>query len=350
MRGVACLSVVIAHYFGEHEHGVRFLAQGWAGVELFFCLSGFLIGGILLDNLGSPSYFRTFYLRRAFRIFPVYYVVITLVLLAATVLPFAVPSSPPYVYYTYTLNFVLAGTGSAGSLWLVPTWTLCVEEQFYILFPLLLYLTRGHWRVERVLLVMILAPIAVRAGLIYVVHANGLAVRTLLPARMDALFLGVFGAYARRAPELWGWLSRNDRFWLKVVTLASIAGLPVMTLAESLTGLHFVDIFGWTLAASCFTGLILLVADGAPEAARFRLPILCYFGAISYCLYLVHQPIAHILFGLVLGSPPDAATPAEIAVAILAFAVSIGVASLSWVYFERPLLRYARRWQYEPER
>lgn len=350
VRGVACLAVVIAHYFGEHQHGVRFLAQGWAGVELFFCLSGFLIGGILLDNRGSPSYFRTFYLRRAFRIFPIYYVVISLVLLAAAVLPFADGFHPAYIYYTYTLNFVLASSGSEGSTWLVPTWTLCVEEQFYILFPFFLYLMPPRWRLDRVLLLMIVAAVVFRSALIYAFHTNGLAVRILLPDRMDALFLGVLGAYAQRTPQLWNWLSRDRRFRLKALTLASIAGLPLVTLAESLTDIHFVDMFGWTLAACCFTGLILLVADGAPEAARFRLPVLCYFGAISYCLYLIHQPVAHILFGLILGTEPDAASPAQIAVSLLAFAVSVGLASLSWVYFERPLLRYARRWTYEPAR
>jgi peptidoglycan/LPS O-acetylase OafA/YrhL len=350
VRGVACLAVVISHYFGEHEHGVRVLAQGWAGVELFFCLSGFLIGGILIDNRDSPSYFRTFYWRRAFRIFPIYYVVISLVLLASALLPFAEPTGPPYIYYTYTLNFALARTGSEGSLWLLPTWTLCVEEQFYILFPLFLFMVPARWRLERVLLATILAAVAFRGGLIYLWHANGLAVRTLLPDRMDALFLGVLGAYARRTPELWGWLSRDNRFWLKALTLASIAGLPLVTLAESLTDIHFVDVFGWTFGACCFTGLVLLVADGAPEADRFRWPILCYFGSISYCLYLIHQPVAGILHGLILGAPPDAATPAQIAVSLLAFSVSAGLAALSWVYFERPLLRYARRWKYDPPR
>src|ERR1700704_1887837 len=64
LRGLACLSVLVAHYFGEVAHGWNFLALGWAGVDLFFCLSGFLIGGILLDNRSSPSYFSSFYIRR----------------------------------------------------------------------------------------------------------------------------------------------------------------------------------------------------------------------------------------------------------------------------------------------
>src|SRR5580704_1908824 len=82
IRGCACLLVVIGHYFGEVEHGLRFLCLDWIGVDLFFCLSGFLIGGILFDNRASPSYFGTFYIRRSLRIFPIYYLSVSLVLLA----------------------------------------------------------------------------------------------------------------------------------------------------------------------------------------------------------------------------------------------------------------------------
>ena len=345
LRGFSCLIVVVAHYFGETRHGIRLLAQGWAGVELFFCLSGFLIGGILIDNLGSPSYFQTFYMRRMCRIFPIYYLTVSLVLIASAVLPFAAPARSPAIYFTYTLNFVLAATGVEGTYWLLPTWTLCVEEQFYLLFPLFLYAIPRRWRLERVLLGMIALSAIVRGGLI-VWGANDLAVRTLLPGRMDALFLGVLGAYALRTPKYWNWLTRDNRFNLKLITLTAVAGLPVLALCESLTGFDFFDLLGWTNSAICFTGLILLIVDGSPEGRRFRYPFFCFLGTISYCLYLIHQPISGILHGLILGSKPDSGTPAQLAVSFLSFGVSIGVATLSWRYFEKPFLGLGQRWRY----
>jgi peptidoglycan/LPS O-acetylase OafA/YrhL len=347
LRGVACIIVILSHYFGEVAHGIPFLYNGWAGVELFFCLSGFLIGGILLDNRGSPSYFRTFYTRRAFRIFPIYYVVVSLVIGASAVLTFATPIGPGYAYYTYTLNFLLATGNVEGSNWLLPVWTLCVEEQFYILLPLFLYVIPAQWRLERVLLVMIVLPVVMRAALIYCSGTQGLVLQDLLPGRMDALFLGVLAAYARRTPDIWSWLSRNNRFRLRAVVLAGAALLAVVAVLEAASGVRCFDLFGWTLSGVCFTGLILLVADGSHEAARFRSPVLCSVGTISYCLYLVHQPIAGILHGLILGSAPDTGTPAQLAVTLLALATSIALAWLSWVFFERPLLRIGRRWTFE---
>src|SRR5438045_1905986 len=129
IRGCACLLVVVGHYFGEVAHGARFLCLEWIGVDLFFCLSGFLIGGILLDNRVSPSYFATFYTRRGFRIFPIYYVTIILVLLALPRFPGLTESNyPASMYFGYTQNFVLSFTGIEVPQWLMPTWTLCVEE------------------------------------------------------------------------------------------------------------------------------------------------------------------------------------------------------------------------------
>ena len=146
LRGCACLIVVISHYFGEVAYGAGFLCLEWIGVDLFFCLSGFLIGGILLDNRASPSYFGTFYIRRSLRIFPIYYLSVSLVLLALPRL--AGPAEAAYpvgIYYGYLQNFAMSFTGVETPRWLTPTWTLCVEEQFYLLLPAILYLTPRRW-------------------------------------------------------------------------------------------------------------------------------------------------------------------------------------------------------------
>src|SRR4029077_758958 len=85
------------------------------------------------------------------------------------------------------------------------------------------------------------------------------------------------------------------------------------------------------------------------ESARFRSKTLCWFGRISYGLYLVHQPIAGLLHGFVLGARPDVATPEQILVTLGALALSVAVAALSWKFLERPLIEFGHRWRYDRE-
>lgn len=344
LRGLACLAVIVAHYIGEPE--VRLLAQGWAGVILFFVLSGFLIGGILLDNRDSPTYFKTFYRRRSVRIFPVYYVVIVLILIAVAVFPFAEPSPySPVAYLTFTFNIFMGVVGNQGDLWLLPTWTLCVEEQFYLLLPLIIFVIPRSWPLGKVFLALIVSVILFR-GVLIVSGAHILAIRALLPSRVDALFIGVLCAYVYRTPNLWLLFTRNNCYWLRNIIWASLVLLPLLLMIQIDTGADLWDFLGWTVAAAVAGGVLMLVVADAPEAKRFRSRALCSLGRISYCLYLIHQPINGILHGLLLGGRPDFVTLPQIAVTLLAAVTSVALATLSWLYFERPILRYGRRWQY----
>jgi peptidoglycan/LPS O-acetylase OafA/YrhL len=344
LRGCACLLVVIGHYFGEVEHGLRFLRLEWLGVDLFFCLSGFLIGGILLDNRESASYFGTFYIRRGFRIFPIYYVTVTLVLLA---LPhFAVGGNPfpSAVYYGYTQNFLMSWTGIETSGWLMPTWTLCVEEQFYLLLPVILYLTPPR-RLAGVLGLLIASASVFRLALV-LLGANKLALFMLPPTQWDLLFLGVLGAYAQRTPALWNRLLANDRRRLKSMVFTALVAMMLVIAGDNLLGLRGFDVVGRLAVGAVLTGLVMLIVSGSPEGARFRAPALCLLGQISYGLYLIHQPVAGILHALVLGGAPDIGTLLQVTVTVAALAGSIGIAYLSWAYFETPLIAVGRQWRY----
>jgi peptidoglycan/LPS O-acetylase OafA/YrhL len=349
LRGCACLLVVIGHYFGEVTHGARFLRLEWIGVDLFFCLSGFLIGGILLDNRASQSYWATFYIRRGFRIFPIYYPTVTLVLLALPRFAGLVdPAYPAGVYYGYAQNFVMSLTGVETSTWLMPTWTLCVEEQFYLLLPLIIYVAPPRW-LARILVVLIASASLFRLGLV-LLSANKLAFFMLLPTEWDLLFLGVLGAYAQRIPAVWNWLQDDDRRGLKTITFAGLVLVPLLASADNVLGTRSFDVIGRLAFGLALTGLVLLLVSGSPEGARFRSPILRLFGLISYGLYLIHQPVAGILHGLILGTLPDIGTVPQIAVTIGAFAVSVGLAYLSWTYFESPLIRLGHHWRYRASR
>src|SRR5215467_9983632 len=148
LRGIAVLLVVYHHWMpltlnisGDSVAG-RLGALSWSGVDLFFVLSGFLIGGILLDHKNSPSYFKTFYIRRVCRILPLYILCLALFYMTKSSGWLWNSPLPWYSYATFTQNFWTAFRGnSAEALWLVPTWSLAVEEQFYLTLPLLLCLT-----------------------------------------------------------------------------------------------------------------------------------------------------------------------------------------------------------------
>jgi peptidoglycan/LPS O-acetylase OafA/YrhL len=351
LRGLACLVVLLAHYFGEVRHGSRFLALGWVGVDAFFVLSGFLIGGILLGNRQSENYFSTFYIRRGFRIFPIYYVTISIVLLMLWLMKgqgWVGESLPAFPYFLYLQNVVMTFRGAEGAEWLLPTWTLCVEEQFYLTLPIILYLTPPAF-VRRVIISLIVSATAFRILLAMTVSDQSvleLGEHVLLFSRWDLLFFGVLGAYIFRNEALSHRFSVKNFQLTKTITLGGIAVLPILAMLDKYAGLMSFDIIGNSAIGLAFMGFIFLVSSGAREAMRFRSGTLRFFGQISYCLYLIHQPVAGLMHGVILGGHPDIGTPAQFAVTVAAMAVSVAIASASWRFLEQPLIRIGHRWTY----
>jgi len=350
LRGLASLVVLVAHYFGEVDHGFRGFTLAWVGVDMFFVLSGFLIGGILLDHRGEPHYFSTFYIRRAFRIFPIYYVTITLVLLLTAAASSGVgpawidPTLSPVAYYTYTQNLVQAWLGSDPNSWLLPTWTLSVEEQFYLLLPAIIYLVPPR-HLAAAMAALILSATGCRA-LLAGGGPDDLAIHVLLPCRWDLLFFGVAAAWLRRNPGLWALAVAQYGGRLKTLVLASALTIPVLFLCDRRFGLRLFDVVGLFFVGSCCAGFLLLIVGGSPEGWRFRSATLRRCGALSYGLYLIHQPVAGMLHGLILGGRPDVETLPQLLVTLLALASSLGLAWLSWTYLERPLLHIGHRWTF----
>jgi peptidoglycan/LPS O-acetylase OafA/YrhL len=173
LRGIAILLVLLMHsIFQMQTNSVfvsRLLALGklsWSGVDLFFVLSGFLIGGILLDARESPRYFQTFYIRRAYRILPLYAVITTIFLfhhLPFHFLPgrlgaFSPLTIPWFSYLTFTQNFWMGPLG-CGLPAMAVTWSLAVEEQFYLTVPWVIRKVRGNLLVFVMIAVVAGAPL-----------------------------------------------------------------------------------------------------------------------------------------------------------------------------------------------
>jgi peptidoglycan/LPS O-acetylase OafA/YrhL len=330
IRGAAALAVLIAHYFGEVPHGIRGLMVGWIGVDVFFVLSGFLIGSIILAQHREPQFFRTFYLRRAARIIPIYAVVCAVTLTLAAATAGNTWSDDPYeasVYATFLQNVAMAVWGGGGK-WLQPTWTLAVEEQFYLVLPALIVVTPRKW------LLTVVVALSCAALVVRLMLAPSMAALTLLPSRMDLLLCGVGVAVLHREYDL----SRH------VTHLRLVAIVPLWSIAAlAAVSNDYVATWGHSLLGVGIAALLLAIINGAPEGRHFRSATLGWFGTISYALYLVHQPIAGLLHGVFLGGTPDIGSGAQVLVTCLAAVASVGLAKASWRWLEAPILARARR-------
>lgn len=360
LRGLAIALVMLWHSVAvvphgtpgsAAEHAFGSLRLAWSGVDLFFVLSGFLIGGILLDHRSAPRYFQTFYARRALRILPLHAVWLGLFYVLPVVAPrlradatigslFAEPM-PAWSYVTFTQNVVMAARGTYGATWLGITWSLCIEEHFYLVLPWAL-----RWTSSRLLPLYLIAvglP-AVAARLIagpdrlFVVHVLSLT-------HTDALIAGVLCAYIVR--EEWG---RR----LLVRARPILQGFVALVVA-ALLGLSLFRHYGfegspfiYSVLAALYAALLLLVVTpgGGPVPWLARRQWLRNLGIVAYAVYLMHQVVSYLLHGLVLGAPPTLATAAGVAVTIGAAGATWALATLSWRFFEGPLVACGHRLDY----
>jgi peptidoglycan/LPS O-acetylase OafA/YrhL len=238
------------------------------------------------------------------------------------------------VYAVFGSNVVMSIWGGGGE-WLRPTLMLAVEEQFYLLLPLLIVATPRRL-LPSLLIALWLSATSFRLA---TCGTHPLAAFSLLPGRMDLLLGGVLAAYANRRFVISSHLTA-----LRVVPLIAMA---VLVCALSFSPTSAFLIFSPTLVSMAGACFILAIVHGAPEGRRYRSRLLQYFGQISYALYLVHQPISGILHGVLLNSSPDIGTLPQFAMTLLSALVSVGVAAASWRYLEAPILKRAHTWHAE---
>ena len=266
VRGIACLLVVLMHCglgITKPELG-SWQPIAWktlspfmvGGVDLFFVLSGFLIGGILIDHKTAPNYFKVFWIRRAARILPVYLLLLLTYMGALALRPLLdIPWAdkwllgnplPLWGYATFTANNVMAYCGQAGARWIGIAWSLAVEEQFYLLFPFVVYFLKRRTVVAIAVTFILFAPFVRLAG--WYLGGNFYSGYMPTPGRVDALMFGFLVAYAVRSHAVLI-LARRWRAVLDAAALACVVAvsrilteLP-LTLEYSLLGM----IFAWAI-------------------------------------------------------------------------------------------------------
>jgi peptidoglycan/LPS O-acetylase OafA/YrhL len=362
LRGIAILSVLCWHYLQVHTtpgspaaYFWKLFSLSWAGVDLFFVLSGFLIGGILLENRSAPNYFSTFYVRRAFRIFPAYYLLLIIYGLLVLI-DHRVPSPasdwlvshpmPLLTYPLYLQNFAMAALGEHGANALGITWSLAIEEQFYLLLPLAIRFTPKRMLVPLMVLLVVLAPLTRFA--LYLWHPfKGFPGYVLLPARWDSLLCGVLAAYYIRHPQVEAWLRARQK-QLTALTLGVFLSLFGFIAKGQSIGSAGMSLFGHTWLALFGVCLILmaLFVESAPFRKLLKSRVLTWLGTISYGLYLYHQVANGLVHHLFTGHTPYIASWSDATATILALATTLGIAQLSWHYFESPCLRVGHAFQY----
>lgn len=372
LRGLAVVSVVAFHYsflgpfLPKHPVGAQRFYQlwrhaaalGWSGVDLFFVLSGFLIGGILLDARDSPFYYKAFYLRRFYRILPIYYLWIFAYLFAMFTiqrLPAAYlrdagpPTGGVYWLFAFVQNATFASTATLGWYWLSPTWSLAVEEQFYLIAPLLVRRLTKRAVFVTMCSVVVLAPLV---RLWFRAHLPTEAARldlayTLLPCRADALAMGVLAALLWRNATFRNWLSSHTEalYVLTGVFLTGTIGLAIFAPDNFALPMQSV---GYTWLAVFYALVLLLVLErpSNPFAAFCRSGWLRALGRISYCIYLIHNAAGWV-FRALLESVVAQPTVWEYAATSCAAAIAVYLlARASWKDIESPLLRRAQVYQY----
>ncbi|MGQ9898145.1 MAG: acyltransferase family protein [Acidobacteriota bacterium] len=380
IRGFGALVVVLFHYVHlitrqSPPSPLKRVADylGWTiGImDLFFILSGFLIAGLLYDARTSPNFFRTFYLRRILRIFPLYYAVVgafVITRLAAWAVATVGFDDGEALYWLiqrpvrqlnitdgrwlvsyllYLQNLAMAYAGEYGAYWLSPTWSLAVEEQFYLGLPLLIrYVPSQHLRLV-VIGFIVVAP-GLRFGLALTPYNNATAQYVLTPLRFDALGLGVLTALLYRDPASWSWLERRRRWWWTLLAVTS--GWLWLLYSRRLSFYAPAQIATFYFAqAIAYTMLFWLVLThrAGRLAAFFRWPWFAWVGEFSYGLYLLHVPVLGLTHTVVFGTAPHLENLPRIAVTVGAAALVIGLAKLSWEYFEKPFIRYGQQFHYD---
>jgi peptidoglycan/LPS O-acetylase OafA/YrhL len=349
VRTIAIALVLFWHYIDCEVGGdVGFKTLTfwtWSGVDLFFVLSGFLIGRILIFNRGSKNFFKTFYTRRVLRIFPAYYLVLlgyAILLLSGHAGHFLWLSMDPLPFYSYALyiqNFYMAFT-STGPNWLGVTWSLAIEEQFYLILPLLIFFVNYKNIPGLLILGIILAPI-------FRAIIPGLGPYVLLPARMDSLLMGVLIAHYHLKGSLEK-AFRNRRTGLLAVMLTCFVSLFVAGAGKPMAGIGGVYIH--TLLTLLYGTFLILVLTGNPNSSFIKglsTPFMSFIALISYMIYLSHQVISGLLHELILHRhTPQMNNLNGFLVTVLSLIITIGFSAASYYFFEKPILSLGKKYVY----
>lgn len=374
LRGIAILLVLVHHFVRlAPEQGVLgevllFVGRAsYVGIDLFFVLSGFLITRILLGARGRSGAFQAFYARRLLRTVPVYALVLLGVMhLAPLVLPeyqtarWWLPEGPvsPLWYWTWTSNVAVAIEGDFFHRLLGVTWSLAVEEQFYLLWPLIV-LRGDPRRLGRLCAGLFFGALALRSGGL-LAGLSDEAIYVLMPARMDTLAAGAWLA-VRHVEGRSEWTLRRARQLTWPLALATLALFTLVWL-DRFDDRHRESLFledwrvqtlGYSLTALLAAAIVIRSMALTPGGVAERIlhsRVVQSFGQTSYAVYLTHMIVLWALEKTLLaklfsdaGRIEGGLSPAaQVALLPAAIGLSWLVGVISWWALEERVLRLKR--------
>jgi peptidoglycan/LPS O-acetylase OafA/YrhL len=365
LDGIRALAItlVFVHHFGGGSHGGAFLRavnefrkRGWMGVDLFFVLSGFLITGILFDTRNDSHFFSRFYARRSLRIFPLFYLVAAVLLALTPVfhyqwrwlqLTFLAYIGNFFGNYDFSLYEVLSANHPNAKIFLGHIWSLCVEEQFYLLWPFVVWAVRDRVRLIATATGLSVLALLFRCAMCF--HFDPEIVdrwvpRTL-PFRMDSLLLGAILALVLRGPVADAWQRASKWIFLA----ASVVSIAIYARGDAAFNWQFT--IGYSFVAIASAGLIgTSLRSGSLPSRLFSLKPLRSLGRYSYGFYIFHVLYgwAWIQFLVFISAKTSMALGGIIALTVN-FAATFLISKLSYELFEVRFLRYKTQFEYDSE-
>ena len=356
IRGIAVLMVMAFHILSHAEHFfdsplASFFywssQMGWAGVDLFFVLSGFLITNILLEKKGKKNYFRNFYMRRILRIFPVYYLCLTVIFIGgfydSSITGISTPKTMLW-FYSYMQNWLMA-SGSGPALYFVHFWSLAIEEQFYLVWPFVVYYA-DQKSLMKIGSIAILGAMFLRIYFVFVLDRPDIL--NTFPyystiTRMDSLLIGAMIAIGLQSVAFRDGLVK-DAPRVLVYAILIVAACFLIQPGSPLTNNGAMITVGFSgLAIMTGALIVVLLTKNETNITRrvFRNRGLTFFGKYSYALYVIHWPITSFMIEYFVKKGYQGFVPWLVFI-VGAFVITLILALLSWNLMEKPILNLKR--------
>ncbi len=347
IRGFAISLILLYHHFG--------LQGGWLGVDLFFVLSGFLITGILLDTKQSKSYFLNFYARRVLRIFPLYFMVLIGFFIVLPILTniessksFSIYFDDQLYYWFYLQNWAqlfkvheYEGVNRVLSHF----WSLAIEEQFYVFWPLFIaFFSMKNLKI--VILTLISASLVFKIYLVYNSSCWEIAYLNTF-SRIDTILVGALVALGIRQNNFTRF--SDNRLSILVYTLLSLAFVIIIFSGAKIPEGWFFSSIGYLFFATVF-GSIIFKAISEPSDLVFKIlfenKIAIFMGKFSYSIYVFHFPVIWLvqprIYSLTFFQNIDFGV-AFIIANIISIILTLIISQLTWYIIEQPFLKLKNR-------
>jgi len=344
LRGVAIILVFIFHTMSYDQ----IFRLGWIGVDLFFVLSGFLITGILYDSKNQDGYYKNFIVRRALRIFPLYFFFILLILwVLPTLFPVVFRGMSYYQdhqawYWFYISNWLPMGTAANTSTMLDHLWSLSIEEQFYVCWPFFVMFFEGKMLIKICLFLICTAILVRYTGSPFLGNLKVFEYTSTL-ARIDSLLIGaLISILYRLKPEI----LIKSAWPLLIISFFLI--LLIISREKTLDYARLIDTYTlWDL----FFGAILIFSVSQKNnwlKSILNFKFFKFFGKYSYGLYIYHLPIIIIIVDSFIRFRMLKLPFMPLAASILCLFITIVIALLSYNLIEKPFLRLKK--YFEPSK